>query len=65
MTRNQYERIADIAQNLGLASIVGSVADAVFSTAPHRLADMIGIMAGLLCLIFAVLLTSKYNGGKV
>ena len=64
MTSKQIEQVVDILKSIGLAALIGCVADA-FVAKDRYLADAIGAAVGMAALIAAVNLTKKINGDKL
>lgn len=63
MTRKQIEYAVDVLKTGGLASFIGSAAEAALNGA--RLDNTAGIAAGLITIWIGFWLTKKLNGDKV
>lgn len=57
------EKGAEIATQIGLAAVIGGVADAVVDGS-RKAVDLYGVGIGVVLLVLALWLTSKIDGGS-
>lgn len=63
-TQKQIEFSVDVLKSIGLAALIGCVADA-FVDGSRQLQDIIGAALSFIALVTAYRLTRKLNGGKL
>ncbi|MBI4179813.1 hypothetical protein HY522_10375 [bacterium] len=64
MTKKQIEYLVDVSKTVGLASLIGCIADG-FVDGTRVAFDAIGIIAGIVSLYLGFKLTTKLTGSKI